>query len=94
MKSYVRVVSVNILLLFTLLIAPSLILNSYKILRSKISGGSSESIDKRAYYPAYKDKKLAKEFFQETNTLVNDYRSFIGWRSRTVKYKHINKSYN
>ena len=63
-----------------------------RISRNQFYRLSNKTLDQRAYYPTYENKKFSNELFREFESLETNYRSFLGWKKEKVKLNHINIS--
>ena len=96
LKSNKNLILINIFLVIFFLFIPPTILYSSNLIRKIIANLRGLSLDKRAYLDLYKDKQFSHQLFREKKKLNMEYKSFIGWRPKPVKYKFIkiNKQYN
>ena len=86
MKNYLKLISINLILLFCLIIIPAVIFKLFKIGKSKFS--TIQYIDSRAYYPTYKNKDFALKLLNDLKKLTTEYKSFVGWRRNNFSSKY------
>ncbi len=91
-KELVKILGINFTILAIILFSPSLLLRLYQISRNQFYRLSNKTLDQRAYYPTYENKKFSNELFREFESLKTNYRSFLGWKKEKVKLNHINIS--
>ena len=91
-----KIIFINLIVLFIFLLTPPtalLVFRSGRDILTKIKGISK---DRRANSSEFRDKKFSNQLFMEKDSLVMEYKSFIGWRPKVVnlKYTNIEKPYH
>lgn len=95
-KKTIKLIGINVLVLFCLLICINLLLILAVEARSGINklfitfSINSKRVDSRAYLPNYKNISWAKKHFQEFHQLPTEYKSYIGWRRLPYQGETIN----
>lgn len=88
-KKTIKIVSINIVLLFSLL--GVLEFASYSWMAyNKIKNQGKEYINPKSTLINYQDSTWTKHYFQEQGKTGAKYKSFIGWIMKQVKGKYIN----
>jgi len=87
-KKALKIVSINVLIIFVFLVIPPTLLLSIRTLR----GIFSLNTDKRSELPAYKDKNFAKQVLSEEARLdrKTEYKPYIAWRRLPFKSEYTN----
>ena len=91
-RSFLKVLSINIAVLGILLVSPALLLRSYKIAKTKFTQSVNSTTDSRAFYPTYENKDFSIELYNEFSKIPKRYKSFLGWRREKVNFNYTNIS--
>ncbi len=89
-KTFTKIVGINFIILLIILFTPAFLLRFYRALAPRFVRSSTQTSDKRAYYPTYQNRKFAIELYSEEEKIFSKYRSYIGWRREKAKFKYIN----
>ena len=91
-----KIIFINLIIFLFILLSPPTVLLLYRSSRNLLTKVKGHSTDPRANSNQYIDKKFSHQLFKEKDSLVMEYKSYIGWRPKVVnlKYTNIEKPYN
>ena len=91
-KHIFKIISINFLVLISLIIGPSFGYWVFKQFKQNIQNPNNKILNSRANYPTYKDKSYSKKLFLELSQLTTQYVPFLGWKRDPVNFRFTNIS--
>ena len=91
-KAFKKVLAINFSILLIFLFSPALLLHFYRKFYPRFVSLLNQTSDKRAHYPTYANKKFSIQLFNESQKILTNYRSYIGWRMEKANFEYINIS--